>query len=107
MSREMFRATLLVTSVIAVGCGAGNSEVSGAGGGGQAAATGGGAGGGAATDGGKGTDGGSGGGSACVDVDKDGFTICQKDCDDNDATIHPGATETANWGILWAKFAVP
>jgi N-acetylneuraminic acid mutarotase len=31
-----------------------------------------------------------------ADTDQDGFTVCGTDCDDGDATIHPGATEVCN-----------
>jgi len=31
-----------------------------------------------------------------VDADLDGYGICSGDCDDGDASIHPGATETCN-----------
>ena len=35
----------------------------------------------------------------CVDVDGDGWTDCEGDCDDADADIHPGAAETCDDGI--------
>jgi len=31
-----------------------------------------------------------------IDADSDGYTVCQGDCDDNDNTVYPGATETCN-----------
>jgi hypothetical protein len=31
-----------------------------------------------------------------VDLDGDGFTACLGDCDDTDASVHPGAAETCN-----------
>ncbi len=34
-----------------------------------------------------------------VDADGDGWTDCDMDCDDTDASIHPGAAETCNDGI--------
>lgn len=38
---------------------------------------------------------------ACVatDQDGDGFDLCADDCDDHDATVHPGALEVCNDGL--------
>ncbi len=36
------------------------------------------------------------GGVAVVDLDGDGYTVAQGDCNDNNATIHPGAIEVCN-----------
>jgi len=33
---------------------------------------------------------------ACTDLDGDGYTTCDGDCDDTNAAVHPGATETCN-----------
>jgi hypothetical protein len=76
-------------------CGGGTTTVVGGSGGAGAGAAGGGAGGGSATGGGSG---GSGGGTVqtCPDTDGDGYSACTLDCNNNDAKIHPGATETAN-----------
>ena len=32
----------------------------------------------------------------CVDVDMDGYTVCDGDCNDQNAAIHPGAAEICN-----------
>ena len=32
----------------------------------------------------------------CTDSDADGYTNCEGDCDDHNAAVHPGATETCN-----------
>jgi putative metal-binding protein len=68
----------------------GQGATGGAGGGGQAGSTsviGGGGIGGAIGGGGS-------GGTPCFDVDMDGITDCEGDCDDGDPTSFPGATET-------------
>jgi len=36
------------------------------------------------------------GGSACADLDGDGYTICDGDCDDDDDLVFPGAAEACN-----------
>ena len=33
------------------------------------------------------------------DIDQDGFTPSDGDCNDDDDTVHPGATETAGDGV--------
>ncbi len=45
---------------------------------------------------GSGTAGGTSPTTTCFDVDRDGVTTCAKDCNDNDATVKPGAVETIN-----------
>jgi hypothetical protein len=34
-----------------------------------------------------------------VDADGDGYTVADGDCDDTNADIHPGATETPGDGV--------
>ncbi|MBW2454350.1 MAG: putative metal-binding motif-containing protein [Deltaproteobacteria bacterium] len=48
--------------------------------------------------GGVGGNGGAGGSVVCNDVDQDGVTDCEGDCDDNDPTSYPGATEICGDG---------
>ena len=83
--------SMVLASVALLGCGGGTTTVVG-GSGGSAGQTGGGTG---NTGGGSG---GSGGGAAnnCPDKDGDGFSICALDCDDNNANVRPGQTETQN-----------
>ena len=35
----------------------------------------------------------------CEDVDGDGYTTCENDCDDNNATIHPGQNDASCDGV--------
>lgn len=34
-----------------------------------------------------------------LDADEDGYTVAEGDCDDTDATVHPGAEETPGDGV--------
>ena len=94
MTRMFFQATVLATSMFALGCGGGVTTIGAGSGGGGGKAAGGGNG---SSDGGTGTGGGAGGGmvTVCHDNDMDSFTGCVE-CNDNDATIFPGAKETLN-----------
>ncbi|MBS1149685.1 MAG: Cell division protein FtsH [Myxococcaceae bacterium] len=97
MIRAIFQMALVATSILALGCGGGVTTIGGGAGGGTGAGKGGGNG---SADGGGGSGNGSGGGtgggaSNCVDVDLDSFNSCNE-CNDNDATVFPGAKETLN-----------
>ncbi|MBK7860519.1 MAG: putative metal-binding motif-containing protein [Archangiaceae bacterium] len=80
-------SALMLGALLAVGCGdtGDGVKVGGTGGSGSGSGAGG---------SGAGT-----GGSAqptCLDNDHDGVTTCANDCNDNDANVKPGATETLN-----------